>query len=156
MAQEQAGIVLGLEHLRARHRLAERNCWKNPWISQARVTRDLPRSLRIEIKEREPAALAVFSEQLYLVTAEGRAVQGATSPAIRPTFPSSPASRSRVCRATSARELDRRARRAFAVLEQYSRVPLSKTQPAQEVHLARFGRRGAHGRKRGHHLRAGP
>jgi cell division protein FtsQ len=101
------------------------------------VTRDLPRVLRIEIKEREPAALSVFNERLYLVTADGEPFK-ALSPGDPADFPLITGASVDGMSRDRARELDR-VRVGLEVLEQYGRVPLSKTQPAQEVHLADSG-----------------
>jgi cell division protein FtsQ len=136
-AREQAGVVLGANVFALDTALCEKKLLENPWISSARVTRDLPRALRIEIKEREPAALAVFAERLYLVTAQGEPFKelGPGDPADFPLITGASVdgiSRDRV------RELDR-VREGLEVLELYGRVPLSKTQPAQEVHLADSG-----------------
>ncbi len=136
-AQAQAGVVLGANIFALDTALAERKLLENPWIFEARVTRDLPRSLRLEIKEREAAALAVFSDRLYLVTADGEPFKelGAGDPADFPLITGVSVeglSRDR------PREIDR-VKLGLEVLEQYSRVPLSKTQPAQEVHLADSG-----------------
>lgn len=136
-ARDQAGVVLGSNVFVLDTAQAEKKLLENPWISQARVTRDLPRALRIEIKEREPAALAVFSDRLYLVTADGEP--------FKPLSPGDPADFPLITGASvdgmsrdRPRELER-VRVGLEVLEQYSRVPLSKTQPAQEVHLAASG-----------------
>jgi len=136
-ARDQAGVVLGSNVFALDTAAAEQKLLQNPWISEARVTRDLPRSLRIEIKEREPAALAVFADHLYLVTADGEPFKqlGAGDPADFPLITGVSVdglSRDR------PREIER-VREGLEVLEQYGRVPLSKTQPAQEVHLADSG-----------------
>ena len=136
-ARDQAGVVLGSNVFALDTALCEKKLLENPWISQARVTRDLPRALRIEIKEREPAALAVFAERLYLVTSDGEPFKELATgdPADFPIITGVSVdgiSRDR------ARELDR-VREGLSVLELYGRVPLSKTQPAQEVHLADSG-----------------
>src|SRR4051794_23641771 len=44
-AQLQAGVVLGSNVFALDTAMAERKLLENPWISEARVTRDLPRSL---------------------------------------------------------------------------------------------------------------
>ena len=136
-AQLQAGVVMGSNVFALDTALAERKLLENPWISEARVTRDLPRSLRVEIKEREAAALAVFSDRLYLVTADGEPFKelAAGDPADFPLITGvsiEGMSRNR------AREIER-VKAGLEVLEQYGRVTLSKTQPAQEVHLADSG-----------------
>jgi cell division protein FtsQ len=136
-ARVLAGVVMGANVFALDTALAERKLLENPWISEARVTRDLPRSLRLEIKEREAAALAVFSDRLYLVTADGEPFKelAAGDPADFPLITGvsiEGMSRDR------AREIDR-VKAGLEVLEQYGRVALSKTQPAQEVHLADSG-----------------
>lgn len=136
-AQDQAGVVVGSNIFALDTALAERKLLENPWISEARVTRDLPRALRVEIKEREPAALAVFAERLYLVTADGEPFKE-LSPGDPADFPLITGASVDGLSRDRARELDR-VRIGLEVLEQYSRVPLSKTQPAQEVHLADSG-----------------
>lgn len=136
-AQDQAGVTLGSNIFALDTALAERKLLENPWISEARVTRDLPRALRIEIKEREPAALAVFADRLYLVTADGEPFKE-LSPGDPADFPLITGASVEGLSRDRARELDR-VRIGLEVLEQYSRVPLSKTQPAQEVHLSDAG-----------------
>ncbi len=137
VAREQAGIVVGGNIFALDTALAERKLLENPWISEARVTRDLPRSLRVEIKEREPAALAVFAERLYLVTADGEPFKE-LAPGDPADFPLITGASIEGLARDRARELER-VKEGLAVLEQYSRVALSKTQPAQEVHLADSG-----------------
>jgi cell division protein FtsQ len=136
-ARDQAGVVLGSNVFALDTTLAEHKLLENPWISEARVTRDLPRSLRIEIKEREPAALAVFSDRLYLVTADGEPFKE-LSPGDPADFPLITGVSVEGLSRDRAREIDR-VRLGLDVLEQYGRVPLSKTQVAQEVHLADSG-----------------
>lgn len=136
-AREEAGVSLGQNVFALDTALAERKLLQNPWIAEARVTRDLPRALRIEIREREPAALAVFAERLYLVTAEGEPFKE-LAPGDPADFPLITGVSIEGLSRDRARELDR-VRLGLEVLEQYGRVPLSKTHPAQEVHLADSG-----------------
>ena len=137
VARDQAGVVPGSNIFALDTAVAERKLLENPWISEARVTRDLPRSLRVEIKEREPAALAVFAERLYLVTADGEPFKE-LAPGDPADFPLITGASVEGLSRDRARELDR-VREGLAVLEQYGRIALSKTQPAQEVHLADSG-----------------
>jgi cell division protein FtsQ len=136
-ARDQAGVVLGSNVFALDTAVAEHKLLQNPWISEARVTRDLPRSLRIEIKEREPVALAVFAERLYLVTADGEPFKE-LSPGDPADFPVITGASVEGLSRDRAREIDR-VRVGLEVLEQYGRVPLAKTQPVQEVHLADSG-----------------
>jgi cell division protein FtsQ len=132
-----AGIEVGGNIFALDTALAERKLLENPWISEARVTRDLPRSLRVEIKEREPAALTVFAERLYLVTAEGEPFKE-LAPGDPADFPLITGASIDGLSRDRARELDR-VKVGLSVLEQYGRLGLSKTQAAQEVHLADSG-----------------
>jgi len=136
-AREQASVVLGSNIFALDTALSEKKLLENPWVSQARVTRDLPRALRIEIKEREPVALAVFAERLYLVTADGEPFKE-LSPGDPADFPIITGVSIDGISRDRQRELDR-VRAGLEVLELYGRVPLSKTQPAQEVHVADSG-----------------
>ena len=43
----------------------------DPWIRQVKVTRRLPSTLRVELVERDAAAVAAIGEKLYLVTRTG-------------------------------------------------------------------------------------
>jgi cell division protein FtsQ len=56
-------LALDIEALKARLRAS-------PWVAEAAVTRTLPDSLRVEIRERVPLALAEL-DRLYLMDAEG-------------------------------------------------------------------------------------
>jgi cell division protein FtsQ len=136
-AQELAGVVLGGNVFALDTAVAEKKLLEDPWNAEARVTRDLPRALRIEIKEREPAALSVFNDRLYLVTPDGEPFK-ALSPGDPADFPLITGASVEGMSRDRARELER-VRVGLEVLEQYGRVPLSKTQPAQEVHLADSG-----------------
>lgn len=136
-AREGAAIALGSNIFALDTAQAERTLLQNPWISEARVTRDLPRSLRVEIKEREPVALAAFADRLYLVTAEGEPFKQ-LRPGDPADFPVITGGSIEGLSRDRPRELDR-IREALQVLEQYARIPLSKTQVAEEVHLSDAG-----------------
>ena len=136
-AQKHAGVSLGENVFALDTALAERKLLENPWVAEARVTRDLPRALRVEIREREPAALAVFAERLYLVTAEGEPFKE-LAPGDPADYPLITGVSVEGLSRDRAREIDR-VKQGLEVLEQYGRVPLSKAQPAQEVHLADSG-----------------
>ncbi|HKY37804.1 MAG TPA: FtsQ-type POTRA domain-containing protein [Polyangiaceae bacterium] len=136
-AQKDAGVTLGENIFTLDTAQAERKLLENPWIAEARVTRDLPRALRVEIKEREPTALAVFADRLYLVSAEGEPFKE-LAPGDPADYPLITGVSVEGLSRDRAREIDR-VKQGLDVLEQYGRVPLSKTQPAQEVHLADSG-----------------
>jgi len=136
-ARELSGITLGSNVFALDTALAERKLLESPWIAEARITRDLPRSLRVEIREREPAALAVFSERLYLVTAQGEPFKQLL-PGDPADFPVITGVSVEGLSRDRAREIERVVQ-GLDVLEQYGRIPLSKAHPAQEVHLADSG-----------------
>jgi cell division protein FtsQ len=115
----------------------ERKMLENPWISEVKVTRRLPSTLRIELTEREAAAVVALAEHVYLVTREGEPFKE-----VEPGDPydlplitgASPENLAR----DRAREIER-IQTGLEVLRQYERVPLSKVYPAEEVHLADAG-----------------
>ncbi|MEO7032372.1 MAG: FtsQ-type POTRA domain-containing protein [Polyangiaceae bacterium] len=132
-----SGINLGDNIFALDTDAVEKKLLENPWISEVKVTRRLPGTLRIELTEREVAAVVVLAEHLYLVTREGepfKEVQPGDPydlPLITGASPENLA-RDRV------REIER-VQTGLEVLRQYERVPLSKVYPAQEVHLADAG-----------------
>jgi cell division protein FtsQ len=115
----------------------ERKMLENPWISEVKVTRRLPSTLRIELTEREAAALVALADRVYLVTREGEPFKevAAGDPYDLPLITgASPENLAR----DRAREIER-IQTGLEVLHQYERVPLSKVYPAEEVHLADAG-----------------
>ncbi len=116
---------------------AERKILENPWISEVKLTRRLPSTLRIELREREASAVVALSRHVYLVTREGEPFKE-----LEPGDPydlplitgASPESLAR----DRAREIER-IQTGLEVLRQYERVPLAKVYPAEEVHLADSG-----------------
>ncbi len=116
---------------------SERKILENPWISEVKLTRRLPSTLRIELTEREASAVVSLSRHLYLVTREGEPFKEleAGDPYDLPLITgASPESLAR----DRAREIER-IQTGLEVLRQYERVPLSKVYPAEEVHLADAG-----------------
>jgi cell division protein FtsQ len=137
LLKAQSGINLGDNIFALDTDGAERKLLENPWISEVKMTRRLPSTLRIELSEREAAAVVALAEHLYLVTREGepfKEVQPGDPydlPLITGASPENLA-RDRV------REIER-VQTGLEVLRQYERVPLSRVYPAQEVHLADAG-----------------
>ena len=135
--KEQSGVTVGANIFALDTDLAEHKLLENPWISEVKVTRRLPSTLRIELSEREAAALVSIGDGLYLVTREGepfKEIQAGDPidlPLITGASPENLA-RDRV------RELER-IRVGLDVLREFDRVPLSKVYPVQEVHLADAG-----------------
>lgn len=50
-----------------------------PWVAEARVTRELPGTVRVEVREREAAAVVTHGERTVLVDGEGRVLDQATA-----------------------------------------------------------------------------
>lgn len=126
-----AGLALGdnvfaidLEAARARV-LAE------PWVAEATVARRLPATVRLRVREHEAAGLVVLGET-FLVTREGRVIKRleAGDPTDLPIV-------------TGLRRdddggreaLERRARAALALSDEYEHGPLAASYPLQEVHV---------------------
>jgi cell division protein FtsQ len=117
--------------------LAERKLLENPWISEVKVTRRLPSTLRVELSEREAAAVVALADHVYLVTREGvpfKEIQPGDPYDLPLITGASPENLAR----DRAREVER-IQTGLEVLHQYERVPLSKVYPAEEVHLADAG-----------------
>lgn len=133
----QSGVSVGRNIFALDTELAERQLLENPWISEVKVTRRLPSTLRIELLEREASAVVLLGEHLYLVTREGvpfkevRAGDPYDLPLITGASPENLA-RDR------KREIER-IQTGLEVLRQFERVPLSRVYPPEEVHLADAG-----------------
>ncbi|MEZ4227413.1 MAG: FtsQ-type POTRA domain-containing protein [Polyangiaceae bacterium] len=117
--------------------LAEQRVIQDPWIKEVKITRDLPGTLRVELKERSPAALASIGDQIYLVTRGGEPFKVMEDgdpfdlPVITGITPTGVANHRQ-------REVERMAS-AIEVLRHWERIDLSKTYPAQEVNLTPAG-----------------
>jgi len=132
-----SGIAVGLNIFALDTDGAERKLLENPWIAEVKVTRRLPSILRVELSEREAAAVVALGERLYLVTPEGvpfKEVQ-AGDPFDMPLI--SGASPENLQR-DRKREIER-IQTGLEVLRQYERVPLSRVYPPEEVHIADAG-----------------
>src|SRR5690606_15387340 len=68
---EQAGIRVGQNTFRLDIGAAEAKLLSNPWVKSARITRELPRGLKIDISEFEARALVSIGSSLFLVTRAG-------------------------------------------------------------------------------------
>jgi cell division protein FtsQ len=132
-----SGVTIGANIFALDSDVAERKLLENPWISDVKVTRRLPNTLRIELTEREAAALVTLSDHLYLVTREGvpfKEVQAGDPFDLPLITGASPENLQR----DRKREIER-IQTGLEVLHQYERVPLSRVYPAEEVHLADAG-----------------
>jgi cell division protein FtsQ len=116
---------------------AERKLLENPWLREVKITRELPTTLKVEVTEHEPAALAVIGEDLYLVTRAGEP--------FKPLSEGDPSDLPVVTGISDdnlARDRVREIERIAAMLEilrHYERVDMSRVHPAQELHLRAGG-----------------
>jgi cell division protein FtsQ len=67
----EADVAPGANLFRTSTDAIEARLARNPWIARARVSRRLPDGLRIDIRERQPAALVILGNP-YLADAQGR------------------------------------------------------------------------------------
>jgi len=132
-----AGIEPGINTFALDLENAQRKLLEVPWISHATLTRELPGTLKIELSEREAAALAAIDGRLYLVTPEGepfKQLEGG-DPHDLPVVTGADVQ-------NLARDRKREIERlgvALQVLRHYERVRMSAAYPAQEVHLTPGG-----------------
>ncbi len=136
-AKAQSGVSQGDNIFALDTDAAERKLLENPWISEVKVTRRLPNTLRVELTEREAAAVVALAEHVYLVTREGvpfKEVQPGDPYDLPLITGASPENLAR----DRTREIER-IQTGLEVLRQFERVPLSKVYPAEEVHLADAG-----------------
>jgi cell division protein FtsQ len=128
-----AGIERGQNLFAVDAAAAEKKLLDNPWVRTAKIGRELPATLRIEVTEREVAAVTVLEEGLYLVTPEGEPFKPVEAgdpsdlPVITGIGP-------RDLAIDRARAIDRIAV-GLEVLREYQALPLSKVFEAEEVHL---------------------
>lgn len=129
----RAGITLGDSLLGLDLAEAERRLLADPWVQSVRVTRKLPKTVRVELVEHEAAALAAIDGEVFLVGAAGEpfkawqegdvhdlpVLTGITGEALARDRPGA------VARLTTG----------LRVLEQYEKLPVSRAQRAEEVHL---------------------
>lgn len=132
-----AGIQVGQNIFKVDMAEAERRLVAHPWIQGARVTRQLPRELFIEVTEFEARAIASIGDQLFLVTRTGEPFK-----ALVDSDPFDIPVVTGISQENLARDRARETERikvALEVLGHYERLPLSHAFPAQEIHLADSG-----------------
>jgi cell division protein FtsQ len=128
-----AGIERGQNLFAVDAVAAERRLLENPWVRTAKVGRELPSTLRIEVTEREVAAVAVLEGGLFLVTPEGEPFKEAEAgdpgdlPVITGVGP-------RDLALDRARAVERIGV-GLEVLREYESLPVGKTFEPEEVHL---------------------
>lgn len=110
---------------------------QNPWIERVGITRRLPSTVRVEVVEREPAAIVALGAQLYLCTRDGEPFKPLESgdpsdlPIVTGIRPEQVAKDRIGVVATIKRALD--------LASEYERSLPAKTRPIQEVHADEEG-----------------
>jgi cell division protein FtsQ len=111
---------------------------ESPWIASARVSRQLPGTVRVSIREREARAIAVISGKNYLVAEDGLPFKelGQGDPHDLPLITGVSA---------QAIKKDRRAELArltetLGLLRDFEKLSFSQKHPVEEVHLDPSGR----------------
>lgn len=134
---QRAGVAFGSSLLSLDLRAAEQRLLSDPWVESVRITRKLPHTLRVQLREHEAAALASLDGELFLVDAKGEPFKAwqASDPHDLPVLTGV---------TLEALAKDRpgavaRLATALSVLEHYERLPVSRVQRAQEVQLAPDG-----------------
>ena len=135
--RSRAGIELGKNLLAFDTARAEVLLLDDPWVSSARVTRELPGTLRVELDERDATAVAVLGDRPYLLTREGEPFKPieADDPTDLPVVTG-------VSAADLARDRTQAVERLKAgvdLIRQYERLGVARVHPAEEVALAASG-----------------
>jgi cell division protein FtsQ len=135
--QSLAGIEIGKNVFAFDTVAAEKALLADPWISSARVVRELPNSLRVELMEREAVAVAVLGDRPFLVTREGEPFKPvkADDPTDLPVLTG-------VSTADLARDRQAaidRLKTGLDIVRQYDRLAVARVHPAEEVALAPSG-----------------
>lgn len=109
---------------------------KDPWIREARLSRQLPSTIVIDVVEREAAGIVAMGDA-YLVTREGEVIKRveAGDPTDLPVVTGLTMDRL-VADRDGVKET---IRRALDLAADYEHGPLAKTRPLQEVHVATGG-----------------
>lgn len=132
-----AGIEPGKNLFAFDTRAAEERLLRDPWVSSAHVVRRLPTTLRVEITERDAAALAVLGDRPFLVTSEGEPFKE-----VKPEDPLDLPIITGVSAGDWARDrvgAEERLRAGVDLIRQYERLGMAKVHPAQEVNLQASG-----------------
>lgn len=135
--EKLAGIHVGQNIFALDTAAAERRLLTDPWVKEVKITRQLPGTLRVELSEREARAIASIGTSLYLLTRTGEPFKQ-----IQPGDPFDLPVITGIPARSLARDRKAGIERigvALDVLENYQRIPLSRTYPAQEVHLGDGG-----------------
>ena len=132
-----AGVTPGTNLFKVANGAVARAVESDPWIADARVSRQMPDALRVEVEERVPAGLLVVEDATYLVDAEGRAFKRAT---LEGGEADGLVVVTGMDRAAYTRDADAGAAAVREALNAAARWHQSKDRPpVGEVHLARAG-----------------
>lgn len=112
---------------------AEQALLADPWIYEARITRNLPGVLRVEVSEHAAVATAAVGSTLYLINRNGIPFK-AFETGDPYDLPVITGITSEKIAEDREREIDR-VRLALDLLRQYDRMAMSAAYPAQEVEL---------------------
>jgi cell division protein FtsQ len=132
-----AGVERGQNLFGVDTSAAERRLLENPWVKKARVGRELPGKLRIEVVEHEAQAAALIEDSLYLVTGVGEPFK-VVEPGDPSDFPVVTGVGARDLAVDRARAVDRIGV-GLEVLREYASLPLSRVYEPEEVHLGPDG-----------------
>ncbi len=134
---ELAGLQLGQNLFQTDTDAAERRLLSDPWVEKARVLKELPSTLRVELTEREASALALIAGDLFLVAQDAKPFKR-----LEPTDPHDMPVITGISPENLARDRDRELERiatGLEILRQFERIELSRVYPAQEVHVGEGG-----------------
>jgi cell division protein FtsQ len=130
---ELAGVKPGQNIFAVDVPTAEKKLLADPWIQSARVIRELPRGLRIEVSEHEARAVVSIGSALFLVTRAGEPFKR-----LAPSDPYDIPIITGISEANLVRDRPREVERiklALEVLGHYERLPLSHAFAPQELHV---------------------
>jgi cell division protein FtsQ len=132
-----AGVERGLNLFAVDTDGAEARLLGSPWVKRAKISRALPGTLRIEVAEREAAALASIEGALYLVTPDGEPFKAieAKDPSDLPVLTGVSARDLAVDRARAVERLGV----GLEILREYESLPISRTFEVEEAHLSPDG-----------------
>jgi cell division protein FtsQ len=128
-----AGLEKGQNLFELKLEDAEARLLADPWIEQVSVARHLPGTVRVEVVEREAAALALIGDGLHVVDRGGLPFKeaGTDDPWDLPVLTGLSPEGFALDR---SRELER-ARAALALLKAYEALPMAQIYPPQEVRI---------------------
>jgi cell division protein FtsQ len=132
-----AGIAKGKNVFQVDLDRARERLLADPWIREAKVSRQLPGTIFVDVTEREAAGLVAVGGETYLATREGAVIKR-----LEPGDPTD----LHVVTGVAVRQLvddregaTRSIRRALDLAFEYDRTPLAHRSPLEEVHVEANG-----------------